>query len=82
MRPFDMSSLNECNEGKRESDVLVATIEKCEKLQKKLDIAIEALNSIVSLGGFPMMNMDRFADVASDALCDIANVDGKKGVNL
>jgi hypothetical protein len=27
--------LNPCNDGKRSSDVLVATIEKCEKLEKK-----------------------------------------------
>ena len=27
--------LNTCNDGKRSSDVLVATIEKCEQLEKK-----------------------------------------------
>lgn len=35
--------LNTCNDGKRSSDVLVATIEKCERLQKQLKIAIEDL---------------------------------------
>jgi hypothetical protein len=35
--------LNPCNDGKRSSDVLVATIEKCERLQKQLDIAIKGL---------------------------------------
>ena len=32
------------NDGKRSSDVLVATLEKCERLQKQLDIAVEGLN--------------------------------------
>ena len=35
--------LNTCNDGHRSSDVLVATIEKCERLQKQLDIAIKGL---------------------------------------
>lgn len=39
MRPYDMSSLNDCNEGKRQSDVLIATIEKCEKLEKDKELS-------------------------------------------
>lgn len=35
--------LNTCNDGKRSSDVLVATIEKLEQTQKKLDMAIKCL---------------------------------------
>ena len=35
--------LNPCNDGKRSSEVLIKTIEKCEKLQKQLDKAIECL---------------------------------------
>lgn len=35
--------LNKCNDGKRSSDVLIHTIEKCEKLQKQLDIAVKCL---------------------------------------
>ena len=35
--------LNTCNDGHRSSDVLVATIEKLEQTQKKLDIAIKCL---------------------------------------
>ena len=31
--------LNTCNDGHRSSDVLLQTIEKCEKLQKQLDKA-------------------------------------------
>ena len=38
-------NLNTCNDGHRSSDVLVATIEKCERLQKQLKIAIEGLEA-------------------------------------
>jgi hypothetical protein len=41
--------LNTCNDGKRKSDVLIATIEKCEKLEKQLKIAILALEYIKKL---------------------------------
>lgn len=37
------------NQGGRSSDVLVATIEKCEKLEKQLKIAILALEYIKKL---------------------------------
>lgn len=37
------------NQGGRSSDVLVATIEKCEKLEKQLKIAILALKYIKKL---------------------------------
>lgn len=36
-------NLNTCNDGKRKSDVLIATIEKLEKTEEKLKIAKEAL---------------------------------------
>jgi hypothetical protein len=35
--------LNPCNDGHRSSEVLVATIEKLEQTQKKLDMAIKCL---------------------------------------
>lgn len=38
--------LNTCNDGHRSSDVLVATIEKLEQTQKKLDIALNGLKDI------------------------------------
>lgn len=38
------------NQGGRSSDVLVATIEKCEKLEKQLKIAILALEYIKNCG--------------------------------
>lgn len=36
--------LNPCNDGKRSSEVLIKTIEKCERLQKQLDIAVKCLD--------------------------------------
>lgn len=41
--------LNPCNDGHRSSEVLVATVEKCERLQKQLDIAVSWLESISTL---------------------------------
>lgn len=35
--------LNPCNDGKRSSEVLIKTIEKCEKLEKQLDKAVKCL---------------------------------------
>ena len=37
------SDLNPCNDGKRSSDVLLATVAKCERLQKQLDIALSSM---------------------------------------
>lgn len=42
--PNTVKSQDELNEGGRKSDVLVATLEKCERLQKQLDIAKSYLN--------------------------------------
>jgi hypothetical protein len=44
--------LNTCNDGKRKSDVLIATIEKCEKLEEKLKIAKEKLETIKTTATF------------------------------
>lgn len=35
--------LNTCNSGERSTEVLIHTIEKCERLQKQLDKAIKCL---------------------------------------
>jgi len=34
------------NDGKRSSDVVISAVEKCERLQKQLDIAVKALDSL------------------------------------
>lgn len=41
------SDLNPCNDGKRSSDVLLATVAKCERLQKQLDIAVKAIKAVL-----------------------------------
>ena len=46
--PNTVKSQDELNEGGRKSDVLVVTLEKCERLQKQLDIAVWALYSLLS----------------------------------
>lgn len=37
------NDLSTTNDGKRSSDVLLATVEKCERLQKQLEIAVDTL---------------------------------------
>lgn len=44
--------LNTCNDGKRKSDVLIATIEKLEKTEEKLKIAKEKLETIKTTATF------------------------------
>ena len=40
---FDPTSADDLNEQGRQSEVLVAALEKCEKLEKQLKIAVEVL---------------------------------------
>lgn len=68
MQEYDMASLNDCNDGKRGSDVLMTTLEKCQKivaknveLEKKLEIAKEALEkakTAASFGRIKGINVD------------------------
>ena len=43
---FEPTSADDLNKQGRQSEVLISTIEKCERLEKKLDIAIKALESL------------------------------------
>ena len=43
---FEPTSADDLNKQGRQSEVLVAAIEKCEKLEKQLEIAVEALESL------------------------------------
>ena len=43
---FEPKSADDLNEQGRQSDVLISAIERCEKLEKQLKIAIEALESL------------------------------------
>lgn len=54
-------NLNDCNEGKRKSDVLIASIEKCERLERKLKIAVKALNFY----SVPLSALSPYYNVAS-----------------
>lgn len=43
---FAPTSADDLNEQGRQSDVLISAIERCEKLEKQLNIAVEALESL------------------------------------
>ena len=43
---FEPTSADDLNKQERQSDVLISAIERCEKLEKQLKIAIEALESL------------------------------------
>ena len=43
---FAPTSADDLNKQERQSDVLISAIERCEKLEKQLKIAIEALESL------------------------------------
>lgn len=53
------------NDGKRSSDVLVATLEKCERLQKQLEIAVKALRGV-----YVWANTGNGGEQAVKKLCD------------
>ena len=40
---FEPKSADDLNKQERQSDVLIKAIEKCEKLEKKLEIAVKSL---------------------------------------
>ena len=43
---FEPTSADDLNKQERQSDVLISAIERCERLEKQLKIAIKALESI------------------------------------
>lgn len=47
---FEPTSADDLNRQGRQSDVIIATIEKCERLEKQLKIAIEGLMTILNDG--------------------------------
>lgn len=71
--PNDIKSQDDLNEGKRSSEVLLATIEKCEKLQKQLDIAVEALCLYSNLRGDGTVS--NYESVAKTALKHIKELE-------
>ena len=47
---FEPKSADDLNKQERQSEVIIATIEKCERLEKQLKIAIEGLMTILNDG--------------------------------
>lgn len=44
--PQEIKSADDLNEQKRQSEVLIAALEKCEKVEKKLKVAVKYLKMI------------------------------------
>ena len=63
---FEPTSADDLNRQGRQSDVIIATIEKCERLEKQLKIAIEALDSLRGIC---------FPEMAEEALEQIKELD-------
>ena len=85
----EITSADDLNEQGRKSDVLVAALEKCEKLEKQLKIAVEALNWIYedTKGGHIQCDACNYTiecegcinqDVAEKALKQIKELDNDK----
>ena len=71
--PKEIKSQHELSEQGRQSEVLVAAIEKCEKLEKQLKIAIEALRLYSNLRGDGTVR--NYESVAKTALEQIKELD-------
>lgn len=63
---FAPTSADDLNEQKRESDVLIAALEKCEKLEKQLKIAVETITALAIVGKY---------SIAIEALQQIKELD-------
>ena len=70
--------LNTCNDGKRSSDVVLSAVEKCERLQKQLDIAVKCLKTAVDLACpyFPVKT------AKADSFHQLKNIQKKCGIAL
>lgn len=65
-----IKSADDLNEQKRESDVLITAIEKCERLEKKLKVAVKALEHIERDD-----YMGIYGDIAQEALAKIKELE-------
>ena len=63
---FAPTSADDLNEQKRESDVLISALEKCEKLEKQLNIAVETITALAIVGKY---------SIAIEALHQIKELD-------
>ena len=55
---FAPKSADDLNKQERQSDVLISTIERCEMLEKKLEIAIEALEEYANEDNWNTENVE------------------------
>ena len=55
---FEPKSADDLNEQGRQSDVLIATIEKCERLEKQLDIAVDMLKEYANSDNWNTENVE------------------------
>ena len=70
---FTPTSADDLGEQKRDSNVLIKAIEKCEKLEKQLKIAVEALRLYSNLRGDGTVK--NYESVAKSALKEIKELD-------
>lgn len=74
-----IKSADDLNEQKRQSDVLIKAIEKCEKLKKQLKIAVEVLDFISTFTIIPDDNTEEQVStvyrLSSNALNQIEELD-------
>lgn len=70
---FPPKSADDLNKQERQSDVLIAAIERCEMLEKKLEIAVKALRLYSNLRGDGTVS--NYESVAKSALKEIKELD-------
>ena len=71
--PQEIKSQHELSEQGRQSEVLIAAIERCERLEKQLKIAIEALHLYSNLRGDGTVS--NYESIAKTALEQIKELD-------
>ena len=71
--PQEIKSQHELSEQGRQSEVLIAAIEHCERLEKQLKIAVEALRLYSNLRGDGTVS--NYESVAKSALKEIKELD-------
>lgn len=73
MQEYDMASLNDCNDGKRGSDVLMLTLEKCQKIIAK-NVELEKKLSVTSKNlAFAKLSLRYIIDCCKDS--DVNNLE-------
>lgn len=58
-----IKSADDLNEQKRESDVLIAAIDKCERLEKQLKIAVNGLEHYASTANFAKKVLNKIKEL-------------------